>query len=125
MTHKSVLLTLVSALLLSACGGGGGNTNSLPQVPSAPTTSQSDLNQAYVDELDLIDDVLRNNHPDLFFHLSESDYINELEALKTEVEGETEVNFRLASAKFVAQLGDQHTYLIIPESYLKQFPFEV
>lgn len=124
MAHKTTLMVLTYTIVLSACGGGG-NANTIPQMTATPTTSQADLNEAYTDELDLIDEVLRNNHPDLFFNINESTYVTELEALKSTVVGESEINFRLASAKFVAQIGDQHTYLIIPEPFLKRFPFEI
>ncbi len=120
-TLKQLYLSLIILFSLAACGGGGSGIAPQETPPAAETPRE----QLYSQELDLIDSTLRDNHPDLFFSLSESDYVADLEQLRGRLDNIEDTEFRLESARIVASFKDQHTYLIIPENLLLQYPFEV
>lgn len=107
--------------MLSACGGGGGNNSSAipnPDVPSQPTDYK-------VSELNFIQSELKSRHPDLFFKRAESDFDNDIEDLRQHSGELSDIEFRLASTKLVATIGDQHTYMIMHEPSLLSFPIEI
>lgn len=122
-TLKAPVLLLISILTLSACGGGGGG-GSAPQSPptSDSTPTVAELRQQ---ELNIIDTTLRDNHPDMFFKLSETDWQNQIADIQGQISTISSLGFLFETTKMVATLGDQHTYMIMPDHLLKQFPFEV
>lgn len=128
LTIKSSVIPVILSLALSACGGGGGggtnagNPNSnIPIQPSLPTT----IEERRLAELTDMDELLRNNHPDLFFSLSETDWQNQIQDIRGQVADISDLGFMFEVTKMVATLGDQHTYVIMPQNRLRQFPLEV
>lgn len=114
------LTPLLFVFVLTACGGGGGDSvvAPIPQQPATPTNFK-------VTELEAIDTELRARHPDLFFSRAESDYVADYNELLNQAESISDTAFRLESTKLVATLGDQHTYMIMPEQLLRLFPVEI
>lgn len=113
-------LFLFFSLLIGLTACGGGSSGDTPTFQTNVVTSN-----VRIDEVNLIDAELRNNHPDLFFFRNESDYLADLDSLKAASETMTDTEFRLESAKLIASLGDQHSYMIMPESTLRLFPIEI
>lgn len=125
---KSPLFIFAFSLVLSACGGGGDSGFSSPNISDTSTPSSSSptsVAELRQQELDVIDTTLRANHPDMFFRLNETDWQNQMASIEGQTESISALGFLFETTKMVATLGDQHTYLIMPDEFLKQFPVEV
>lgn len=120
---KLISLSFILSLFISACGGGGAANNDAPTpiTPSVPNT----IGELRLLELSTIDATLRNNHPDMFYNMSETDWQNQIMDIRTQADDMTDLGFMFETTKLVANLGDQHTYIIMPRNRLRQFPFEV
>lgn len=115
-THSAFFACL---FFLSACGGGSGSDSPF-EIPVASTT------QDYkVSEIEFMDAQLRASHPSLFFSRSQSDYELDLEAFRNASADMSDAQFRVEMAKFVANIGDQHTYITLPTTQMKKFPVKI
>ena len=117
---KRVLALALSLGLLTACGGG--SSGSEPVFAAPISDSPQDYKLA---ELDFMDEQLRDTHPDLFFSQSETNYTLDLAELRDASEAMSNTEFRLEMAKFVADIGDQHTYITMPTDQMKKFPVKI
>ena len=119
-TTHIVKVFVVTCLLqlVSACGGGSSGSND-------PVNNQTPPADFKVNELEFIDTELRRLHPDLFFTKSQTAYENDLASFKSASAGLSDTEFRLEMAKFIAELGDQHTYIAMPIDIMNKFPIKV
>lgn len=111
------LLYVFALLLLNGCGGGSDSASFDPRQPTSIEYKS--------DELEFIDTELRRLHPDLFFSKSQSLYESDLQSLKAQAPSLSDTEFRLEMAKFIAQLGDQHTYIAMPIQIMRKFPVKI
>ena len=120
-TITKTFAVLFSCLFfLVACGGGGSSSESGPNSPVS--TAVQDYRHV---ELDFIDTELRNSHPDMFFSKSQNQYELDYAALREASLDMPVTQFRVELAKFVADLGDQHTYITLPFNEMKKFPVKI
>ena len=110
---------LIFTLILSACGGGGSSSDSAFSNPPSFSTDYKN------DELDFMDTELRRSHPDLFFHKSQSAYETDLATFRSASSNMTDLEFSLEMAKFIAELGDQHTYIALPIDLMRKYPVKI
>jgi len=119
MTNQGLakyLIPIWLILLLAACGGSGNSDFSVSEPVFASYKEE---------ELNFIDNELNARHPDLYFSKSIIQYENDLATLKRNSSQLSDLEFRFETAKFIASLGDQHTYITLPVYDLLQFPIRI
>lgn len=112
-TKASRIMAVVLVLLLAGCG----------IIPSTKPYLAKDRDSRWVNDIAYLEKTLPRVHKNLYFHLSEQEFTQQLEELKNKVHDYTDEQIEIALNVILAGIGDTHTGSNIGSEF--QYPLKL
>ncbi len=109
-----ILLSLVALGLIVA---------NIETIPSIKPYLAEDRKEKWINDISYVEKVLPKVHKNLFFNLSEEDFIKQLEILKNKVPVYSDKEIEIELSKIIASIGDNHTGFSIGAEWM--YPIEL
>lgn len=92
-------------------------------VPSTESYLAEDRNEKWINDISYIETALPKLHKDLYFHLSQEDFMSQLEDLKKKISTYSDEEIEIELSKIIASIGDSHTGFTIGAEWI--YPMEL